>query len=81
MTSSLIEATRKVYAPVIAWTPREIVSAQGCWVTDVEGGAYLDSQRHLLDQLRPQPSRPGGRRPDQLERLWTPAAPSATTRW
>jgi len=43
MTNSLVQRHQQVYAPVIAWdSDVEIVSAQGCWVTDVEGERYLD---------------------------------------
>lgn len=41
--NSLVQRHEKVYAPVIAWdSDLEIVSAEGAWVTDVEGEKYLD---------------------------------------
>lgn len=43
MSSSLVERHERVYAPVITWdSDLEIVSADGAWVTDVEGERYLD---------------------------------------
>jgi 4-aminobutyrate aminotransferase len=43
MSSSLVQRHEKVYAPVITWdSDLEIVSADGAWVTDVEGEQYLD---------------------------------------
>ncbi|MEK7252769.1 MAG: aminotransferase class III-fold pyridoxal phosphate-dependent enzyme [Actinomycetota bacterium] len=43
MSSSLVERHKKVYAPVITWdSDIEVVSAEGAWVTDVEGERYLD---------------------------------------
>jgi len=41
--NSLVQRHEKVYAPVITWdSDLEIVSADGAWVTDVEGERYLD---------------------------------------
>jgi 4-aminobutyrate aminotransferase len=41
--NSLVQRHEQVYAPVIAWdSDLEIVSAEGSWVTDVEGEKYLD---------------------------------------
>ena len=41
--TSLVERHNKVYAPVIPFdSDVEVVSAEGCWVTDVEGERYLD---------------------------------------
>jgi 4-aminobutyrate aminotransferase len=43
MSNSLVQRHEKVYAPVITWdSDLEIVSAEGPWVTDVEGERYLD---------------------------------------
>lgn len=41
--NSLVQRHEKVYAPVITWdSDLEIVSADGAWVTDIEGERYLD---------------------------------------
>jgi 4-aminobutyrate aminotransferase len=43
MTNSLSQRLEKVFAPVIGWASDvEVVAAEGCWVTDVEGERYLD---------------------------------------
>ncbi len=43
MSNSLVQRHEKVYAPVIGWdSDVEVVSAEGAWVTDVEGEKYLD---------------------------------------
>jgi 4-aminobutyrate aminotransferase len=43
MSKSLVKRHERVYAPVITWdSDLEIVSADGSWVTDVNGDRYLD---------------------------------------
>jgi len=72
MTSSLIQRHQKVYGPVINWdSDVEIVSGQGCWVTDVEGERYLDfaSGIAVLNAGHNHPAIVAAAR-DQLDRLW-----------
>jgi 4-aminobutyrate aminotransferase len=72
MSSSLIQRHQQVYAPVIAWdSDVEIVSAEGCWVTDVEGERYLDFASGIatINSGHSHPALVAAAR-DQLERLW-----------
>ncbi len=85
MTSSLIQRHQQVYAPVIAWdSDVEIVSAQGCWVTDVEGERYLDFASGIasINAGHCPPALVAAAR-DQLERLWhaVPAFPTRSEVW
>jgi 4-aminobutyrate aminotransferase len=72
MSSSLIQRHQQVYAPVIAWdSDVEIVSAEGCWVTDIEGERYLDFASGIasINAGHNHPALVAAAR-DQLERLW-----------
>jgi 4-aminobutyrate aminotransferase len=72
MSSSLVERHNQVYAPVIAWdSDVEIVSAKGCWVTDIEGERYLDFASGIasINAGHNHPALVAAAR-DQLERLW-----------
>lgn len=70
--SNIVERHGKVYAPVIAWdSDLEIVSAEGSWVTDVEGDRYLDFTCGIsvVNAGHNHPDVVAAAR-DQLDRLW-----------
>ena len=72
MSSSLVERHERVYAPVITWdSDLDIVSAQGSWVTDVEGEQYLDFACGIsvVNSGHNHPAVVDAAK-DQLERLW-----------
>jgi 4-aminobutyrate aminotransferase len=72
MTNSLAQRHQQVYAPVINWdSDVEIVSGQGCWVTDVEGERYLDFAAGIavVNSGHNHPAVVAAAR-DQLDRLW-----------
>jgi 4-aminobutyrate aminotransferase len=72
MSSSIVERHEKVYAPVIAWdSDVEVVSAEGAWVTDVEGERYLDFACGIsvVNAGHNHPAIVAAAR-DQLDRLW-----------
>lgn len=72
MTNSLVQRHQQVYAPVINWdSDVEIVSGQGCWVTDVEGERYLDFATGIavVNSGHNHPAVVAAARA-QLERLW-----------
>lgn len=72
MSTSLVQRHQKVYAPVITWdSDLEIVSAQGSWVTDVEGEKYLDFACGIsvVNAGHNHPAIVAAAK-DQLDRLW-----------
>ena len=72
MSSSLVQRHEKVYAPVITWdSDIEVVSAEGAWVTDVEGEKYLDFACGIsvVNAGHNHPAIVAAAR-DQLERVW-----------
>lgn len=72
MSSSLVKRHEKVYAPVITWdSDLEIVSAEGTWVTDVEGEKYLDFACGIsvVNAGHNHPAIVAAAK-DQLDRLW-----------
>jgi 4-aminobutyrate aminotransferase len=72
MSSSLIERYEKVYAPAFQYdSDVEIVSAEGCWVTDVEGERYLDFAAGIsvVNSGHNSPTVLAAAQ-DQLSRLW-----------
>jgi 4-aminobutyrate aminotransferase len=72
MSNSLVQRHEKVYAPVITWdSDVEIVSAEGAWVTDVEGEKYLDFACGIsvVNAGHNHPAIVAAAR-DQLDRLW-----------
>jgi len=72
MSSSLVQRHEKVYAPVITWdSDIEVVSAEGAWVTDVEGEKYLDFACGIsvVNAGHNRPAIVAAAR-DQLERVW-----------
>ena len=72
MSSSLVQRHEKVYAPVITWdSDIEVVSAEGAWVTDVEGEKYLDFACGIsvVNAGHNHPTIVAAAR-DQLERVW-----------
>jgi 4-aminobutyrate aminotransferase len=72
MSSSIVKRHEKVYAPVITWdSDLEIESAQGAWVTDVEGERYLDFACGIsvVNAGHNHPDIVAAAR-DQLDRLW-----------
>jgi 4-aminobutyrate aminotransferase len=72
MSNSLVQRHEKVYAPVITWDSEvEIVSAEGAWVTDVEGERYLDFACGIsvVNAGHNHPAILAAAR-DQLDRLW-----------
>ena len=72
MSNSLVQRHEKVYAPVITWdSDVEIVSAEGAWVTDVEGEKYLDFACGIsvVNAGHNHPVIVAAAR-DQLDRLW-----------
>ena len=72
MSNSLVQRHEKVYAPVITWdSDIEVVSAEGAWVTDVEGEKYLDFACGIsvVNAGHNHPTIVAAAR-DQLERVW-----------
>jgi len=72
MSNSLVQRHEKVYAPVITWdSDLEIVSADGAWVTDVEGEKYLDFACGIsvVNAGHNHPTIVAAAK-DQLDRLW-----------
>ena len=70
--SSIVQRHDKVYAPVIAWdSDLEIHSAEGAWVTDVEGERYLDFACGIsvVNSGHNHPAVVAAAK-DQLDRLW-----------
>ncbi len=72
MSNSLVQRHEKVYAPVIGWdSDVEVVSAEGAWVTDVEGEKYLDFACGIsvVNAGHNHPTIVAAAR-DQLDRVW-----------
>ena len=72
MSNSLVQRHEKVYAPVITWdSDIEVVSAEGAWVTDVEGEKYLDFACGIsvVNAGHNHPAIVAAAR-DQLDRVW-----------
>ena len=72
MSSSLVDRHERVYAPVIGFdSDLEIVSAEGSWVTDVEGERYLDFACGIsvVNAGHNHPDVVAAAR-DQLDRVW-----------
>ncbi len=72
MSNSLVQRHEKVYAPVISWdSDVEVVSAEGAWVTDIEGEKYLDFACGIsvVNAGHNHPAIVAAAR-DQLDRVW-----------